>query len=98
MGKHFDELSKSLASGVSRRTSLKRFATGTAGALLMRVLPGRGEPVAASEAENCSHTCSQLNLRKRARRRCVKKCKKCESGGGDFVTMNGTFPVCHKSM
>jgi hypothetical protein len=94
MGKHFDELSKSLASGVSRRASLKRFATGTAGALLMRVLPGRGEQVAASGVADCGPTCRQLNLKRRARRRCVKKCKRCESEGGDWLVLNGTAPVC----
>ncbi len=41
MGKQFDELAKALASGVSRRSALKRFAAGAAGAALASVFTGR---------------------------------------------------------
>ena len=37
MDKQFDELSKSLAEGVSRREAVRKFATGLAGALLVAV-------------------------------------------------------------
>jgi hypothetical protein len=92
MGRHFDELSKSLASGVSRRVSLRRFATGMAGALVTSVLPGRGEPVAAGGVKDrCHDFCNDLDLNRRNRRRCVRKCIRCERNGGDFEQGNGTF-------
>jgi len=92
MGKYFDELSKSLASGVSRRAALRRFATGMAGALVTSVLPGRGEPVAAGGVEDhCQHFCDDLHLNRRNRKHCVHKCIRCERGGGDFTQGNGTF-------
>ena len=94
MGKHFDELSKSLASGVSRRASLRRFVTGMAGALVTSVLPGRGEQVAAGEVrDQCRDFCRGLDLNRRQRRRCVRKCIDCIQGGGKFAQANGTF-VC----
>ena len=92
MGKHFDELSKSLASGLSRRASLKRFATGTMGALLTSVLPGRGEQVAAGEVrDQCRAFCRELDLNRQKRRRCVRECIDCIRGGGKFGQANGTF-------
>ena len=49
MDKQFDELSKSLAEGVSRREALRRFGIGLAGVLL-------GSVGLASRAEACSTT------------------------------------------
>ena len=51
MGKHFDELSKALASGASRRSALKRFAAGVAGAAIASVLPGRSAEAQSGESE-----------------------------------------------
>jgi hypothetical protein len=94
LGKHFDELSKSLASGVSRRASLKRFATGTVGALLTNVLPSRGEQVAAAPVdEECREICRPFAPDRRARKRCIRECKECVKSGGNFVIMN-QGPVC----
>jgi hypothetical protein len=40
-GKELDELSKALASGVSRRTAMRRFVFGSIGAAAASLLPGR---------------------------------------------------------
>jgi hypothetical protein len=47
MGQQFDELSKALASGMSRRRALWRFAGGLAGAALVSLIPGRTSHAAA---------------------------------------------------
>lgn len=93
MGKHFDELSKSLASGESRRVTLKRFATGTVGGLLTSVLPGRGAQVAAQGGGGCKGRCHETDLEGRAYKRCVKRCKDCKNRGGHYVVMNAS-QVC----
>jgi hypothetical protein len=96
MGKHLVRLSKSFASGLSRRASLKGFATGTVGALLTSVLPARGEQVTADGVEDdCRDFCRGLDLNRRKRRRCVRKCIDCERGGGEWgFAVNGTGLVC----
>jgi hypothetical protein len=94
LGKHFDELSKSLASGVSRRTSLMRFATGTVGALVTSVLPGRGEQMAAAPVdEECRDTCRPFAPNRKARKQCIRQCKECVKAGGSFTILNGG-PAC----
>jgi hypothetical protein len=41
MGKQFDELSKALASGASRRRALRRFLGSVVGAAMVALIPGR---------------------------------------------------------
>jgi len=89
MGKHFDELSKSLASGESRRVTVKRFATGMAGSLLASVLPGRGAQVAAKNGGGCKGRCHEIDIKGRAYKRCVARCKDCKNRGGHYIVMNG---------
>jgi hypothetical protein len=49
MGKHFDELSKGLASGMSRRRALGRFLGGVVGAALATLMPGRTSAAAGPQ-------------------------------------------------
>jgi hypothetical protein len=85
MGKHLVRLSKALASGLSRRASLKGFATGTVGALLTSVLPAQGEQVTADGVkDDCRDFCRGLDLNRRKRRQCVRRCINCERGGGHW--------------
>src|SRR5947207_13495492 len=69
MGKHFDELSKALANGVSRRSALKRFAAGVAGAPLASVPPGR-KTGAQNEGGGRKDICGELGLHKGAHAQC----------------------------
>jgi len=91
LGKHFDELSKSLASGMSRRASLRRFALGTAGALLATVRPGRGAQGQVIENRDCNDICRKAQfLEGKAFGRCVSVCVRCD---GKFSIMNAG-PFC----
>ena len=89
MGKHFDELSKSFASGMSRRASLKRFVAGMAGGLLA----GRVAQVAEAGPIGCRGICREGGFTKGALGRCTGECAKCEARGGFFVVNNST-PLC----
>ena len=79
MGKHFDELSKALASGVSRRQALRRFVGGALGAMLATAIPGRAAS-ADVDAEGrggellrvCANCCR--GLQGEDFRRCVRSC------------------------
>src|SRR5439155_26622698 len=82
--KHFDELSKALANGVSRRSALKRFAAGVAGAALASVLPGR-KAAAQIEGRDCKDICGELGLQREAYAQCVSECAACIRRGGDFI-------------
>ena len=93
MGKHFDELSKAFASGASRRSALKRFAAGVAGAALASVLPGRSAE-AQSEPSECQEHCRDLSLRAGvAFVRCMRVCAPCVARGGTFVVGNASL-IC----
>lgn len=97
MGKLFDEMSKSLASGVSRRTTLKRFATGVTGALMASALPGRGalaQGTGASEPQECQVACRDAGLTGRAFGACVSQCATCLAHGGQIYVANGSGPHC----
>lgn len=88
MGQQFDELSKALASGMSRRTSLKRFAIGAAGAALASVVPGRVAKGAPINGQYCVETCRELGYKWAALARCAAACGSCEARGGVFAVMN----------
>jgi hypothetical protein len=64
MGKELDELSKALASGVSRRAAVRRFVFGSLGAVAASLLPGR-----TSFAQNQTGIAD-----------CVQRCTHCGSG------------------
>lgn len=84
MGKQFDELSKALASGASRRAALKRFAVGLAGAALASVLPGR-RAEAQYEPSDCRSICrNDLGLQGESFGRCVAACTSCIRNCGQF--------------
>jgi hypothetical protein len=92
MGKHFDELSKALASGASRRSALKRFAAGVAGAVVASVLPGRSAEAQSGESE-CRVICREWGLQGQAYGQCVSQCATCVAHGGEFVILN-SGPIC----
>jgi hypothetical protein len=61
MGKELDELSKALASGVSRRVAVRRFLFGSIGAAAASLLPGRtsfAQARNANPAAQCAQLCS----------------------------------------
>ena len=92
MGKQFEELAKALASGVSRRSALKRFAAGAMGAAAATMFSGRN--AAADETPGiCQQGCDTRSGR--AYGKCVSECSKCVSKGGRpiFVNGNGEF-IC----
>lgn len=60
MGKEFDELSKALASGLSRRQALRRFGLGLFGAAVAAMLPWRTSE--AQEIQDCNRFCRDLVL------------------------------------
>jgi hypothetical protein len=93
VGTHFDELSKALARGESRKSALKRFAAGLAGAALAVVRPGQA---AADDAFGCDRDCSDLFPRLGgAWRQCVADCLRCRARGHHFfVNVNGSNPIC----
>jgi hypothetical protein len=94
MGKHFDELSKALASGASRRSALKRFAAGVAGAAIASFLPGRrAEAQTADELRECQEICRELGLQGGAFGQCMAQCTTCVARGDVFVILN-SGPVC----
>ena len=94
MGKHFDELSKALASGASRRSALKRVAAGVAGAALASVLPGRrAQAQVTDEQRECHEVCRDVGFRGRAYGECVAQCTTCVAQGGTFAAINAR-PVC----
>jgi hypothetical protein len=72
MGEHLDELSKSLASGMSRRQALWRFIAGAMGAAAVTLVPGR----AAAAKRNTTATCAQCCAHYRGvdRLRCLFFC------------------------
>ena len=55
MDKQFDELSKSLAEGVSRRVALRKFGIGLAGVLLASLGLGSGRATCAQGSAQCCH-------------------------------------------
>jgi hypothetical protein len=60
MGKHFDDLSKAFASGVSRRQALMGALGGVGAAVAATVVPGRGRALAqtnAGFATQCANFC-----------------------------------------
>src|SRR5438128_2723857 len=58
MDNQFDELSKSLAEGISRREALRKFGIGLAGMLLASIGLGRGQGAGAqSSVQCCLWTC-----------------------------------------
>src|SRR5437762_1473036 len=50
IGRHFDEVTRAFASGVSRRQAVRRFIGAAAGVALARVIPGIGWPSDAEPA------------------------------------------------
>jgi hypothetical protein len=62
VGKHGAELSKSIARGMSRRASRKRFVTGLAGGLLAGILPGRVAQVAEAKVSGCRGICREAGF------------------------------------
>ena len=88
MGKRFDELAKALASGVSRREAIRRFAVGALGGALAAVIPGRGANAAPDE---CLASCESNTGRDLGD--CLAKCHACGSAGGTFHVVNNA-PFC----
>ena len=91
MGKQFDELAKALASGVSRRSALKRFAAGAVGAAITTMFSGRS--AAADEAPAiCQERCGPRSGR--AYGKCISECTKCVSKGGQPIFVNNGQVIC----
>ena len=95
MGKHFDELAKALASGVSRRAALKRFATGVAGAAVASVFSGRSASADLSPSV-CQQICREIVGPKEGREfgKCVSSCAKCVGQGGFPRFFNNGELIC----
>ena len=90
-GSRFDEITKALASGTSRRTVLRRLGAGLAG--LGLAATGRG---AAQAAPNqCAAVCDQLFDEGPAQATCKQVCESCPGGVSDLCpgTTNGVTTV-----
>ena len=99
MGKHLDELAKALASGTSRRTALKRFAAGVAGAALANTLFGAtaeaGPPGVEAERQNeCQKICRAAGATGSEFGTCVSSCTNCLDYGGRPFIVNGGDVYC----
>mgnify|MGYP000923945437 CR=1 FL=1 len=57
MTQHFDDLSKALASGMSRRSALKAFGLSVAGAAAATLLPGRASGATKISSTLCNRFC-----------------------------------------
>ena len=64
MDNRFDEISKAMAAGASRRDILKGLFGGFLASLL--ALVGIGKPAAAQGASDCAHFCQQYPPHQRA--------------------------------
>src|SRR5438046_375145 len=83
MAEHFDQLTKALATGVSRRDALKRFVGGVFGGLLAAV--GLGKTAGAQAPGTCPAYCRSIGLTPgggNAFGKCVSNCAKCRDAGG----------------
>jgi hypothetical protein len=95
MGKHFDELSKALASGQSRRQALRRFGVGVAATLVASLMPSQtAEAKLEADAHHlftakCLKICAEEYSPRSPRfGRCVSACVRCRLKGGLFVNVN----------
>ena len=82
MEHHFDELSKVLAEGLTRRGALRQIG-GLAGGLLAAV--GLGKAWAAPPPTNCAGFCRSLGITPgggNAYGKCVSNCSNCKDAGG----------------
>jgi hypothetical protein len=87
MGKEFDELSKALARGVSRRAALRRFVLGSLGAVAASLIPGRSS-FAGGLGEQCVELCRQAGCEGADFGKCVAACEQ-----GD-INFNIVFNAC----
>jgi hypothetical protein len=96
MGKQFDELSKALAGGVSRRTALRRFIAGLAGAVLVSIFHGRASAAVPGDIRRrCAQACQQLFPdRGRDYGECVSSCERCLTAANKDPHFNGSFNSC----
>jgi hypothetical protein len=97
MGKEFDELARALASGVSRRAALKRFAAGAVGAAFASVFTGRSaDAQSPSSPPECQEICRQLVGPSSGREfgRCVSGCARCIARGGEPYFINNGEALC----
>jgi len=79
MGKYFEELSKDLASGVSRRQALWRFATGICAAV-GALLAGRSASANDERNNVCVEFCRQQGFSGREFGECVSRSAHCPDG------------------
>ena len=96
MGEHFDELSKAVAGGASRRRALKRFGAGVGAALLAGIVPGRKAAAQLTQEERqCREFCGEpeFGLVGPAYGQCVATCAACRVRGGTFAVLN-QIPIC----
>jgi hypothetical protein len=93
MENRFDELAKSLASGVSRREALRQLGGGLAGALLASFGLAKGAEAAVN---SCAAACAQYHGAAHAQ--CMQVCKSCPSPqfvtGGPFTCGPSTPFIC----
>jgi hypothetical protein len=78
MGKELDELSKALASGVSRRAAVRRFVFGSIGAAAASLLSGRTSfaQSTVNPAAQCLRFCrDELGLSGDPLGRCIQDCE-----------------------
>src|SRR5262245_48564787 len=95
MAEHFDELTKALASGVSRRDALKRFVGGVLGGLFAAVGLSKTAGAQGNSQNTCPAYCRSLGIdpgNGNAFGKCVSNCAKCREGGG---TACGASGCCH---
>jgi uncharacterized protein YjbI with pentapeptide repeats len=80
MSQRFDELSKALASGMSRRQALWRFGAGIVGAALATLMPWRAQPAAADGSLLCLAFCRQRFPAGLLRDACIVASRACPPG------------------
>jgi len=79
---NFDDLSRSIAEGSSRRRILQSLLGGGVAALIATIGLG-GEDVEAARGRNCRRRCRRRFPNNRRRReRCLRRCRRGGGGGG----------------
>lgn len=106
MGDQFDELSKALASGMTRREALRRFAGGVVGVALAGVVPGiagahdkdkdkkKDKHKKDKDHKACEKICKKLYPKGQERDDCIARSATCPSGQCSPFVVNAGQVIC----
>ena len=94
---NFDDLSRSIAEGSSRRRILQSLLGGGVAALIATIGLG-GEDVEAARGRKCRRRCRRrFPNNRRRRQRCLRRCRRGGGGGGGGGGCRGRDATCARS-